>query len=230
MYGEYLDFMPSGMDYYENSPMVGDHKVKKETAKMTEEISDSESEHSDLEYLKRGKNKKDDYISDDDNEDDDGDYDKIESDHEYVSPKNNRFKKGEKKSKKPELEIKLKRKPKASVESKVEMGTPHDIVSRLNDVGKKYSSLKTIQQKLVRLNKASRTELNSFNIVIKNILQGKNGAFQLTEEEFNDLMPYKTLFKEYIKNRTSLRRRREILSSGNLLKQLTTLMIDLEIE
>lgn len=252
MYGGYDSFLPPGVSYdYDNyqenkNRHKSDYAPHKATAKSELLTSDEESFTSDDER----------YSTESFSEE----YDDEEDIQERVKPNKMKkisslkLKKTDKVQKKDIQEITKKEKTKEeqvgffkvrrkqpknqekidenskSPEKLDDKVSPNDIVQRLNRVGEKYLSFKTTQRKLIEVNKAPRVELNLFHIVIKNLLQGKNGAFQLTDEEFNSLLPFKSIFKEFIKGRTSLKRKREILSTKNLLFKLASLMGDLEID
>ena len=104
------------------------------------------------------------------------------------------------------------------------------LVQNLNDLGKKYCKVKTMQQKMQMVGKASKSELKLFRLVIKNVWEGEHGAFQLAPEEHKKLKCHALIFKEYTKARTTDRRKKEILQEGNILANLTQLMTQLEVE
>jgi len=105
-----------------------------------------------------------------------------------------------------------------------------EIVQHLNDLGKKYFRAKTIQQKMQMVSRATKGELKLFGLVIKNVWEGQHGAFQLAPEEHKRLKVHKDLFREFIRQRTSFKRKKEILQEGNILVNLTKLMCQLEVD
>lgn len=108
--------------------------------------------------------------------------------------------------------------------------TAETLVSRMNTLGNKFCRAKNAQQKMLMVSKISKSDLMLFGVVIRNVWEGKHGAFQLAEEEHRRLRPFKLLFKEYLKVRTTIKRRREIMLEGSILKNLTELMTQLEVE
>jgi hypothetical protein len=113
--------------------------------------------------------------------------------------------------------------------SNEEKPTADSIVQMLNSIGQKYKKMKSTQQRMQAISTASKSDLNAFQIVIKNIWQGEHGAFQLSEEEVKSLKSHKEFFREYLKVRTTLKRKRAILQEGTILKKLTNLMTELEV-
>lgn len=118
----------------------------------------------------------------------------------------------------------------ASVNADEKPKTAEFLVEKMNALGKKFCRAKNVQQKMLMVSKISKADLNMFGVVIKNVWEGNHGAFQLAEEEHRRLRPHKLLFKEYVRKRTTFKRKREILLEGNILKNLTELMTQLEVE
>jgi len=108
--------------------------------------------------------------------------------------------------------------------------TAESLVEKMSALGKKFCTARNAQRRMLMVSKLSKADLNLFGLVIKNIWEGEHGAFQLAAEEHRRLKPHKLLFKEYIMKRATFKRKREILLEGNILKNLTELMTQLEVE
>jgi hypothetical protein len=103
-----------------------------------------------------------------------------------------------------------------------------DLVDRLKALGMRFHR-KNAAQKMHLVNKLTKNDMSMLTYVIRNIFEGGEEGFQIDGEELHAFRPYKELLKEYLKKRTPLKRRREILLEGQILKNLSELMSHLEI-
>lgn len=150
---------------------------------------------------------------------------------------------------KPEKKVspanKLKKKKRQSTESDEErtsedmdfLKDPKRLVSELNGMGRTFVNLKTGRQKLAHVNQLTKGQMRLFHVLISNIF-APNGQkkksnhcdFQLSPEELRRFEPYAKHFKDFLKARTPFKRKVAILQEGHILKYLSDLMTQLEVD
>jgi len=112
----------------------------------------------------------------------------------------------------------------------VSKGKAEQFVSDANTLGVKFNKAKTTQQRMLAVSKLNKGQLKLFEVVIRNVWEGEHGAFQLLPEEITRMKKHKHHFKEFMMKKTTLKRKREILQEGTILRNLANLMVQLEVD